>query len=180
MVLAFIHKLCDKIHREYLKAVFLDSIHSKKKGLRIVGDYTLINKHVMIGNNLLIYPGVMFYGQGDIVVGDNVSIGNNTILYASEGACGGVTIGNNVMIAANCYIIDCDHGMEPGIEMYEQPTVVERVVIGNDVWLGADVKILKGTVIEDGAVVGAGSVVKGLVKKNTIVAGSPAKFIRNR
>lgn len=84
------------------------------------------------------------------------------------------------MIAAHCYIIDSDHGMKQNINMMEQENTVEKVVIGNDVWLGSGVKVLKGSVIKDGAVVGANAVVKQTVQENCIVAGVPAKVIGER
>lgn len=79
----------NKIKRLYRRAVFLDTIKSRQKSLYVVGDYTLINRNVTIGQNVVIYPNVMFFGQGPIVIGDNVNIGNGTILYASDTRGGG-------------------------------------------------------------------------------------------
>lgn len=75
----------------------------------IVGDITVINKNIKLGHNVTIYPDVMLFGDGEIVIGDNVDIGNGTIIYSSKD--GGVTIGNDTMIAGQCYIIDMDHGI---------------------------------------------------------------------
>ena len=66
-----------------------------------------------MGNNITIYPDVMFWGNGPIVIGDNVDIGNGTIIYPSK-VGGGVIIGNNTVIVAQCYIIDMDHGTNIG------------------------------------------------------------------
>ena len=55
----------------------------------------------------------------------------------------------------------------------------KEVKIGNHVWLAANCKILKGCVIEDGAVVGAHSIVTKQVPSNTIVAGNPARVVKN-
>lgn len=68
----------------------------------IVGDITVINKNIKLGHNVTIYPDVMLFGDGEIVIGDNVDIGNGTIIYSSKD--GGVTIGNDTMIAGQCYI----------------------------------------------------------------------------
>ncbi len=84
------------------------------------------------------------------------------------------------MIAAHCYIIDCDHGMEANINMMEQKDKINKVIIGNDVWLCAGVKVLRGSVIQNGAVVGANAVVKTNVSMNSIAVGVPAKVIRQR
>lgn len=54
----------------------------------------------------------------------------------------------------------------------------KRVKLGNNVWIGSNVTILPGVTIGDNAIVGAGSVVTKDVLKNTIVAGNPAKIIK--
>ena len=84
------------------------------------------------------------------------------------------------MIAAHCYIIDSDHGMEANMNMMQQVDSVKKVVIGNDVWIGSGVKVLKGSEIKDGAVVGANAVVKQIVPNDCIVAGVPARIIGKR
>lgn len=84
------------------------------------------------------------------------------------------------MIAAHCYIIDMDHGTSADKKISEQDNSVSPVVIGKDCWLGANVTVLKGSVIEDGAVIGAKSLVKGVVKENTINVGIPCKQIKER
>ena len=57
---------------------------------------------------------------------------------------------------------------------------IRPVRIGNDVWIGANCTILPGVSIGDGAVIGAGSVVTRSVASQTIVAGSPARLLRQR
>lgn len=54
------------------------------------------------------------------------------------------------------------------------------IVIGNDVWIGANVTIIEGTKIGDGVIVGAGSVVKGNIPDYAVVLGNPARIIRYR
>lgn len=55
-----------------------------------------------------------------------------------------------------------------------------EIVIGNDVWIGANVTVLSGVTVGDGAVIGAASVVTKDVPPYTIVAGNPARIIRQR
>ena len=90
-----------------------------------------------------------FSGDGLIEIGDNVDIGTGTIIYASK--LGGVYIGDNTVIAAQTYIIDMDHGIRGGEIIRKQKNTVEKVIIGGDVWLGANVTVLKGSKIGDGA-----------------------------
>lgn len=61
-----------------------------------------------------------------------------------------------------------------------QGFAIDDVTIGSDCWLGAHVCVLKGSSIRDGAVIGAGAVVKGLIPENAVAVGVPAKVIKQR
>ena len=167
-----------KINRSYNKYIFKKRIRCDHSDFYLVGNVTLINSNIKLGHNVTIYPDVMFFGDGLIEIGDNVDIGNGTIIYASKS--GGVHIGNNTMIAAQCYIIDTDHGISAGELIRNQPNTVSPVFIGEDVLIAAGVKVLKGTTLENGSIVGAGAVVKGGVNAYDIVAGVPARKIGMR
>lgn len=93
---------------------------------------------------------------------------------------GGVTIGNNSMIAANCYLIDMDHGIKKEKLIREQSNKVSPIIIGEDVWIAANSVILKGSNIKSGAIVGAKSLVKGHVEENACVVGVPATILKYR
>ena len=147
----------------------------------LYGDVNVINTKVTIGRGVAIYPNVTFWGEGSIVVGDNCSIGQGTVIFASEEAKGGgVTIGSDTHVAAQCYIIDMDHGIEKDIPVSKQENKVEKIEIGNDVWIAAGAKILRGTHLKDHSVIGANAVVKGEVPENAIAVGIPAKVIKFR
>lgn len=109
---------------------------------------------------MTIYPNVMFFGDGPIEIGNNVAIGNNTIIYSSKD--GGAKLGNHVWIGANTYITDTDHGTKDRDLIRNQMNTVAPVSIGNDVWLVTDVTVLKGSAISDGAIIGAKSLLKDL------------------
>lgn len=108
-VLLLFDRLICKIKKEYRKKLFKIKIKCEHNDFSIVGDIILINKNIRIGQGVTIYPGVMFFGDGIIEIGDNVDIGKDTIFYSSA-KNGGIKIGANTMIAAQCYIIDTDHG----------------------------------------------------------------------
>lgn len=93
---------------------------------------------------------------------------------------GGVLIGENTMIAAQCFVIDMDHGIESEKKICQQKNKADKIIIGSDCWLGANVTVLKGSQIYDGAVVGAKSLVKGVVEANTVVVGIPCKKVKMR
>ena len=171
-------RLNNKIKRNYRKRLFKAMIGCNHNDFSIVGDVTVINKNIKLGHNVTIYPNVMFWGDGEIVIGDNVDIGNGTVIYASKS--GGVTIGNNTNIAAQCYIIDMDHGIKEGELICNQENTVEEVTIGSDCWIAAGCKVLKGSHIKDGTVIGALSLVKGEIPENAIAFGIPAKVKKYR
>ena len=172
-------RVVNKIKRSYRKHVFRSKIGCEHNCFSLVGNVHLINTNIKLGKNVTIYPNVMFWGDGPITIGDNVDIGNGTVIYASKTG-GGITIGNNTVIAAQCYIIDMDHGMASGELIREQADSVAPVEIGEDVWLAADVTVLKGSKIGNGAVVGAKALVKGEIPENAVAVGTPAKVKKYR
>ncbi len=174
----FFDRILNKIKRNHRKRVFRAKIKCPHKNFQIVGDVYVINTNIKIGKNVTIYPNVMFHGDGLIDIGDNVEIGNGTIIYSSKN--GGVIIGSNTMIAAQCYIIDTDHGIALDKLIRTQENTVAPVSIGQDVWLATGVKVLKGSNINNGAVIGASSVVKGEIPENAVAVGSIAKVKKYR
>lgn len=177
-LLLLFDRVKNKIRREYRRYIFRERIGCDHKLFTLVGDVTLINTNISLGKNVTIYPNVMFFGDGPIVIGDNVDIGNDTIIYASQN--GGVTIGDDTMIAAHCYIINMDHGIKKDMLIREQANTVAAVSIGRDVWLGNKVTVLKGSNIGDGAVIGAKAMVKGMVAENAIAVGVPTRVLKFR
>jgi acetyltransferase-like isoleucine patch superfamily enzyme len=174
----FIGRVIRKIQNVYWNNMFMEYTNNKGKNINIIGPITIINKNVKYGKKVTLYPCVMLFGDGPIEIGDNVNIGNGTIIYASQG--GGVKIGNNTLIAAQCYIIDTDHGMKSGELIMKQKNTISKVIIGSDVWISAGCKVLKGSNIHDGAVIGAMSLVKSEIEANAIAVGIPAKVIKYR
>ena len=115
------------------------------------------------------------YG-GNVLIGENTFIGPNVIIYGH----GYVTIGDNCLVAMGCKIIAANHTYALGTNINMQKNIFKPIVIGNDVWIGADTKVLAGVIIGDGCVVAAGSVVTKSIPANTIVAGIPARAIKQR
>lgn len=105
----------------------------------------------------------------------NVRFGRNVIVMPGclMMSAGGITIDDEVMIAANVQLISNNHDLEQRNVITCKPVHICR-----HVWIGAGATILPGVTIGENAVVGAGSVVTHDVESNTIVAGNPAKLIR--
>jgi acetyltransferase-like isoleucine patch superfamily enzyme len=92
-----------------------------------------------------------------------------------------ITIGDNVLIAANCQIFD-SVGHLVDIELPENRihsvSEAKEIIIGDNCWIGTGCIILPGVTIGDGAVIGAGSIVTKNIPQNSLSAGNPAKVIR--
>jgi acetyltransferase-like isoleucine patch superfamily enzyme len=132
---------------------------------------------IVLGARCNVHCGAMLlsYG-GSIRLGDNVSVNPYCILYGH----GGLTIGNDVRIAAHCVVVPANHGTSLGRSIASQPETRRGIHIGNDVWIGAGARILDGSLIADGCVVAAGAVVTGILRANGIYGGVPARLLRER
>lgn len=109
--------------------------------------------------------------------GRNIAIGERVFINAG---CrfqdqGGITIGDDCLIGHNAVIATLQHDIAPA---RRTDLIPSPVVLGRNVWLGANVTVLPGVTIGDDAVVGAGSVVTKDVPAGTIVVGSPARVVR--
>lgn len=98
--------------------------------------------------------------------------GNYTILDYAE-----TIIGKNCFIGPNVGLYTTYHHLNPE-ERYKTGRT-KPIKIGNNVWIGRHSCILASVTIRDGAVIGAGSIVKYDVKPYTVVTGNPAKFIKS-
>lgn len=174
-----IQRVLNKIYSICRKHYFRNETGCACEKLNIHGPIYLINKNIICGSNVTIYQNVTFWGDGPIVIGDNVDIGIGTILYSSKNG-GGIYIGDGTIIAGQCYIIDMDHGIKKSIPISKQINTVDKIEIGTDVWVGAGCKILKGSVIHDGAIIGAMALVKGEIAANGIAIGNPARIVKYR
>jgi len=135
----------------------------------------------------ILFKGKAFIGKnsffsaedGSIIIGKNFSC--NTNLHINASIKGEITIGNNVLIGPNCVIRSSDHiYIDRNTPIKEQGHRSEKIIIGDDVWIGSNTTILKGTNIGDGAIIAAGAVVNKDVESYSIVGGVPIKHIKYR
>ena len=148
-------------------------------------------KHCMkhCGKGVYIRPmSSDFKGLWNLSVGDGTSIPKGSTIYCTEAPC---TIGKKVLFGPHPTIITGDHRIDipgkyiadvtveekfvDGVNVYDQPVVIE-----DDVWVGANVTILKGVTIGHGSVVAAGAVVTKSCPPYSIIGGVPAKVLRKR
>ena len=127
-----------------------------------LGDYSVIESYSCINNAV-----------GDVIIGDHTRVGlHNTVI-------GPVTIGSHVNLAQGITVTALNHNFsETGKRIDEQGVSTTPVTIGNDIWIGANAVVLPGVTIGDHSVVAAGAVVTKNVPPHTLVAGVPAKVIK--
>ncbi len=120
-----------------------------------------------VGNGFKMRDGAKLRVRSGAVcrLGENVSLNSNNFLVCRNS----ITLGNDVMLSPNVQIYDHDHDYcaEGGIRAMRFKTA--PVVIGNNVWIGANTVILRGSRIGDHCVIGAGCIIKGEIPANTVV-----------
>ena len=112
---------------------------------------------------------------GKITIGNDVGMSGCTLYSLKE-----IDIGDRTIIGGNCKIIDNDfHPLSPHDRFLNirENIKKQKIIIGENVFIGANSIILKGTVIGNNSIVGAGSIVKGIFPDNVILGGNPAKVI---
>lgn len=136
--------------RTHLSKIIGNSIDSST--IIFVPFHTNFGKHILIGKNVFINHGCSFLDLGGITIEDDVLIGPKVSLITE----------NHPTDPANRKSLD-----------------LAKIVIKKNAWIGAGAIILPGVTVGENAIVAAGAVVNKDVANNTIVAGVPAKFIKN-
>ncbi len=137
---------------------------------------------IAIAANCALDRGVTLLCSGELLPHPKIVIGANTYInrHTFIDAISSLKIGRDCAIGPNCYLTDHDHGLDPKFTPLEQPMVAKPTTIGDRVWIGANVVILKGVTIGNDAVVGAGSVVTKDISEGAIAVGVPAKIIKSK
>ncbi|WMS43025.1 acyltransferase [Acuticoccus sp. MNP-M23] len=142
----------------------LADIEPSRRGTRVV-----VGPDSVIDSFVKIKPAG---GMGDVLIGARTVINAGCVIYSGNG----VSIGNDVAVAANCVFASVNHEYHDKSRLIrEQGFLPSRggIVVEDDVWLGAGVILLDGAVVRKGAVVAAGSLVRGEVPSYGVAAGDP-------
>ena len=113
--------------------------------------------------------------NASVKIGEGTLFNNNVSLTAADS----ITIGKGCQIGDSVCLMDCDfHEIAPSTRNRSHG-LAKPVVVGNNVWLGSRVMVLKGVEIGDNVVVAAGSIVTRSLPPDVVAAGSPAKVLRS-
>lgn len=135
--------------------------------------------NVTVGRDAQVRPSG-YYGRS---LGWGLRVGNNSNLGPGcyIGASGGIVIGDNVLMGPGVTVLSEEHDFTRRERDIRAQGVTEmKTVINDDVWLGARSVILGGSHVGKGSVIAAGAVVKGSVPPYAIMAGVPARVVRER
>ena len=165
----------------------LSTNNPKNKGRRLQPVLFLGKGCIEIGENTMFgyYPSALFFNSychvearhtdAKITIGNNNFFNNGFSIVADHG---NITIGDNCLVGASVSIINSDFHPIRVKDRHTTKYKCKDVVIGNNVFIGSKVSIMKGVNVGDNAVLANGSVVFDDVEPNTIVRGNPAKFYK--
>lgn len=135
-------------------------------------EYETLVKELFLGNigkGSRVMPPVTVVRGKSVKIGRNVVVMNNSLMMAA----GGITIEDDVLVAANVQLISNNH------DLYDHDVLIcNPVRLKRNCWIGAGATILPGVTVGENSVVGAGAVVTKDVEDNTVVGGNPARLIK--
>lgn len=173
------------------------------RGVSFGANVVLRHPHkIFIGDNVVIDENCVLDAKGEtnegLFIGSGSFIGRNTILSCKNGnirlaenvnmgffchifSASNVSLGKNNLLAAYCYIIGGTHKMDRiDVSPLEQERISLGIVMEENLWLGAGVKVMDGVRIGRDSVIGTSAVVTKDIPEYSIAVGIPAKVVRNR
>ena len=143
----------------------LDAKGSGNRGIDI-GSRVFLGRHTLLSCK-----------DGDIALEDGVNISYNCTVFSASS----VRIGRETLLAAYCYVVGGGHDFDrPDLPVVQQSRPSRGIVVGPGGWLGAGAIVLDGVTVGPSAIVGAHAVVTQDVPAFAIVAGAPARVVRDR
>lgn len=188
--LADLVAICDPMFMALALRRAADGARARRRfaaaGGSLAAGATVVNlARLELGTGAVVQSGCLLHcggldwstGQGRLRLGERTYVGHNSVLYGA----GDLQIGRDVLIGPGVILTSQGHGFEkPGLKVCEHELVLAPVVIGDDVWIGAGAVVVPGVTVGEGAVVAAGAVVTRDVLPYQVVAGVPARPLRER
>jgi acetyltransferase-like isoleucine patch superfamily enzyme len=136
------------------------------------------NRGIDVGRGVFLGRGtILSCKDGDIAIGDHGNFGFHCEVFSGSS----VVVGRHGLFAAHAYLVGGGHEFEArGTAVVDQPRSSRGIVLGDNVWLGAGVKVLDGVRVGSDVVVGANAVVNADLPDGVVAAGVPARVLRSR
>lgn len=137
-------------------------------------EHVLPMERVTIGSNPEIHPTVSFRFEDNIKLGNDIVLDAHVCVWASPNSR--IIIGDNIGVGPGTIMVSSNHRFLPGQVYTKQPLAEKDIVIGNDVWIGANCTILGGAKIGKGSVIGAGCVIYRSIPEDSVVVSGGRKL----
>lgn len=150
----------------------LSKIFSDNDKPKVVGEQFIVNSRSIVALNLKKLGSSPTVTNAIIVYPDKISLGNNVALnyHVWLNGAGGIEIGDDVIIGPYTVIHSANHNFQrTDVPIRTQGHTYKKVIIEDDVWIGAHSLILPGSHIEKGCVIGAGAIITKKIPQNSIV-----------
>ncbi|SHF38971.1 Acetyltransferase (isoleucine patch superfamily) [Litoreibacter ascidiaceicola] len=152
-------------------------------GFKLLNHYNqthvIPRRSLKMGAGAAISPTCQFANPDRIQLGARAHLGAGCYLWAGP-RFGRIEIGDDLLLGPNVIITAANYRFRDGSPVSDQAMDEATVRIANDVWIGAGVIVLPGADIGAGAILAAGSVVRGRVGDGEIFAGVPARKVGQR
>lgn len=166
----------------FIRMAFLNAVHMGNVNASLVQNINPKTEIAIGGGSKLTLKHSVFTRRNVSfrVEGGKLTIGTSFFNQGCSITCmDNIQIGDNCLFGPNVVVVDHDHEYRYTDESRGNHYRKAPISIGNNVWIGANVTILRGTQIEDGAVIGAGCVIRGRVEKNTVVINKQDIYIKD-
>jgi maltose O-acetyltransferase len=192
-----IHKIKSQLVAKFIRLAQIPRIFKYKllSNCKVIGEPRLLQPAQLVGNgeihfkgtvNIGVFPSPHFFNGyayiearnpgAKIIIGDGTWMNNNFVAISEYKS---ITIGKNVLIGTFVEIYDSNfHGLEPDQRQVSSFDESSEVIIEDNVFLGSNVKVLKGVTIGQNSVIANGSLVTKSIPPGVVAGGSPARVIK--
>lgn len=164
---------------EQQRQVVVQAVLARKAGATfgrnayVAPDARIMTQRFALGDNSWVASGAIIRG--------NVEIGNHSSVNANAHIAGNVKIGKACRIAPLASIFGFNHGTEQAdVPIKDQPITSRGIVLGDDVWVGANTVIIDGVEIGSHCIIAAGAVVTHSFPPYKVIGGNPARILKDR
>lgn len=167
-IIAILRRFSSIIYLSFIKIIKLNKFEfSLIPKVSVSTKFSIIKGKIILGKGVGTRKNVEFRVSdgGNILIGSKCFFNNGCLICCKDK----IVIGDSTQIGPNVMIFDHDHDFRQMNGLASKKFKCSQVIIGNNVWIGANCVILRGTVIGDNCVVAAGTILSGVYDKNKLI-----------